>query len=434
VRLNGDESAGGSDGTTMVPMKRREMCRLCATCKLGFRRGTAGTYNCLKCPESNGMTTFLLIIGSFGLLVVVVGLVLNTMSDAGDDLASDALQKIFVNYMQAASLALAFPLEWPDAVQDLLVVQSAISTVGEFFVNPDCQLRVLSAADLFYSKSVAYAFIPLIILVAAGIFWLLAGRFYYKSSFFAPRGIGGQSRKDPNKTYPIDQFILCVVILLYLVYPTLCKQTFRLFTCVKVKEHWYLSQDMQTECYLLSHLTMVLFVGVPQIIAYVIGLPLGAFVIMYKKHAKRNSHHVKYRYGILYSGFRRNQLYWECIVALRKVSIAAVTVLVSEFGVGMQIHVALFILMVSLTVHLVAHPFMVRKLFFCCGVVVEFFPMVSYLFFILVLHTVLLVLHNTSCLFFSLTALFFCSRATSYPLNTFDSLNGTCLNITKQAV
>jgi hypothetical protein len=46
------------------------------------------------------------------------------------------------------------------------------------------------------------------------------------------------------------------------------------------------------------------------------------------------------------------------------VSIAAVTVLVSEFGVGMQIHVALFILMVSLTVHLVAHPFMVRKLFF----------------------------------------------------------------------
>ena len=90
---------------------------------------------------------------------------------------------------------------------------------------------------------------------------------------------------------------------------------------------------------------------------FFLGLPLLAFIIMYKKHTKRNSHHVKYRYGILYSGFRKNMLYWECVVALRKISISAVTVLVREFGVGMQIHVALLVLMGSLTLHLVAKPF-----------------------------------------------------------------------------
>ena len=54
----------------------------------------------------------LLVLGSIGLFVAMVALVLNTMSDAGNDLASDALQKIFVNYLQAAALALAFPLDW----------------------------------------------------------------------------------------------------------------------------------------------------------------------------------------------------------------------------------------------------------------------------------------------------------------------------------
>ena len=103
-----------------------------------------------------------------------------------------------------------------------------------------------------------------------------------------------------------------------------------------------------------------------------------------------------------------------CIVALRKVSIAAVTVLVSEFGVGMQIHVALFVLMVSLTVHLVAHPFMVRKLFFFCGVVDESFQWfhICFLFLYCIhmfsfLYCALLVVHTYIMLLFFLTDLIF---------------------------
>jgi len=357
---SGSESDGRNQeevapsGATM----RRKTCRLCATCKRGFRRGSSGSYDCLKCPpKESGITTFLLVLGSIGLGLAMVALVLNTMSDAGNDLASDALQKIFVNYLQAAALALAFPLQWPPAVKNILVIQGAISTVGEFFVNPDCQLRTLTAAELFYSKSMAYAIIPFILLVTSATFWFLVGK-WQKQPWYAPRGINRVSRRDPNTTYPSDRFILSVVILLYLVYPTLCKQTFRLFNCLEIHGHWYLSQDLEVECYHGTHLTMILLVGIPQILAYVIGLPLMAFVIMYRKHTIRNSHHVKYRYGILYSGFRKNMLYWECVVALRKVSISAVTVLVSEFGVGMQIHLALLVLMVSLTIHLAARPFM----------------------------------------------------------------------------
>ena len=252
-------------------MIQRRTCRFCATCKVGYRRGTG--YECLKCPpESSGLTIFLLVLGSVGLLVAIVALILNTMSDAGNDLASDALQKIFVNYLQAAALALAFPLKWPKAINDLLIIQGAISTVGEFFVNPDCQLRLFSAAELFYSKSIAYALIPLILIIVAALFWYLVGRCgSRKQPWNAPRGIDGKSRRDPNSTYPIDRYVLSVVILLYLIYPTLCKQSFRLFTCIEFGGRSYLSQDLEVECYRNVHLTMVLFIGVPQILAYVIG-------------------------------------------------------------------------------------------------------------------------------------------------------------------
>ena len=349
------------DGTTTITVvhHQRHICRLCATCKFGYRRSSAGTYQCFKCQESETLETFLLFVGSIGLLLAIVGLVLNTMSDAGNDLASDALQKIFVNYLQAAALALSFPLKWPKMVKDLLVLQGAISTVGEFFINPDCQLDDLSASELFYSKAIAYATIPFVISLACALFWYVLGAFYYKTTWSAPRSIDGKSRRDPHTTYPVDRYILSVVILLYLIYPTLCKSSFRIFTCVEIGHgKWYLSQDLEVECYQGSHLNMVLFVGVPTLLLYVIGLPFMAFVIMYKKHSVRNSHHVKYRYGILYSGFRKKRLYWECIIAVRKVSISAVTVLVSEFGVDMQIHVALLVLMISLTLHLVSNPFM----------------------------------------------------------------------------
>jgi hypothetical protein len=170
---------------------------------------------------------------------------------------------------------------------------------------------------------------------------------------------------NQNKPYPdpepCDQFIFSVVVLMYLLYPTLCKQVFRLFACVEIgPKKWYFSVDLQVECYIGYHLTMVLLVGVPKVLLYIFGLPILGLYIMYQNHEKRSEAKIKYRYGLLYSGYRPGMLYWEVVTAFRKVFVAGLAVLASDIGVSMQIHVGMFVLMVFLCSHLTLKPYVER--------------------------------------------------------------------------
>ena len=406
--------------TTSQPMV---MCRVCGTCRRGFSRGIGGaSYRCSKCPESSDMTFFLLILALLSLLMIIVVLVLNAMADAAKDLASDALQKIIVNYLQAAAIALSFPLQWPEMLVTFFNMQGAISTVGEFIVNPDCQLSWMTPASIFYVKLAAFACLPFAMILVSYIWWRVVAHCIRKVPWSTaseeteaaaagpsstPPGpsngatneggnvegplpssgaaddssAGGEGEAGSNEggnesesesesesegaavsidPDPKDQFILSCVILLYLLYPTLCKQVFRLFTCVDIGNKWYLSADLQVECFLGKHLTMVLLLGVPQLLVYIVGLPLLGFSIMYFSGEHRKHPKMKYRFGVLYAGYRPEMLYWEVFVALRKVLVSALVVLVSEIGVSMQIHLGMFVLMFALVAHLFAKPFVTK--------------------------------------------------------------------------
>ena len=377
------------------------LCRVCGTCRSGYSRELGGSsYRCLKCPENSQTTMALLVFSIFLLLCIVVVLVLNAMADAGQDLASDALQKIMVNYLQAAAIALSFPLKWPTALVTYFNMEGAISTVGDFLVNPDCQLSSMSASSVFYGKLLAYAVLPFVLVALCYVWWRIVAlciRNVPWSTSAADDAAEGQidiitspgpgidrvesDNKDATNTTdnhsnhsnrnnrnnmqkpnpdPKDQFILSVVIFMYLIYPTLCKQVFRLFTCVEIGSKWYLSADLQVECFVKDHLTVVLVLGVPQLLLYIFGLPFVALGIMYRYHSYRSDPTIKYRFGVLYSGYRPGMLYWEVAVALRKVLVAGLAVLVSEVGVSMQIHLGMFVLMFSLIAHLLARPFVSR--------------------------------------------------------------------------
>ena len=86
---------------------------------------------------------------------------------------------------------------------------------------------------------------------------------------------------------------------------------------------------------------------VPQILLYIIGLPLSVFVLL--RRWKARIHHdasFRMRFGFLYSGFRRE--WWESIIASRKVAV----VLIRTFGtllnsVYMQAFLAILVVFVS---------------------------------------------------------------------------------------
>ena len=240
-------------------------------------------------------------LGFFVTLLVLCFVVGGAIADAGQQTLSSAVQKITLNYMQVASLALAFPLRWPPALESLFEFQSAVSTVGEALINPDCVMTSSSASALFYNKQAGFAAIPFVAVLVAFVFWFLYGR-VKKTPFFAKRKKPREGEKVVST--PKDKFVVTLCIVVYLIFPTLCSQAFQIFDCRTIAGMQYLAVDLEHPCYEGVHLTAVLTLGVGQLIGFVFGLPLLVLFFLRRNRKMQGGlkrHVVQFRYGLFFS-------------------------------------------------------------------------------------------------------------------------------------
>jgi len=128
--------------------------------------------------------------------------------------------------------------------------------------------------------------------------------------------------------------------------------------CQRIGNDAYLMVSLQEPCFKGRHLDHVLMLTLPQIILYVIGLPLAGTMLLL--HNKDRLHEKSFytRYGLLYLGYRDERAWWELVVALRKVAIVSVGTFGTLLGVvDVQAHLALLMVFVSIVVHLLGKPF-----------------------------------------------------------------------------
>jgi hypothetical protein len=332
-------------------------CRLCASCAPGYKR--AGQARCKKCPD---VTTNRILL-AVGILAMILGAsVLIYMAieaaDAADNI-SDAMKKIIINYLQVTSLAAGFPLKWPEPVESMFAAMSAISSAGQHILSPDCELSWMEPAEAFYSKQVGFAGLPLLIFLASKIIWTIIIPFYHHCTKVDPSTLKAHEepiRRSPS--YYLDRTILTDIVFFYFLYPTQVKQAIAMFACNKIGSKWYLSADLQEVCLEGRHLWWMTTLGFAQIGAYVVGLPLLGFVLLAKNRYKLHQRQIRFRYGLLYAGYRRKTFWWECVIALRKVMFVVIAgVFGSRMGPDLQCFVALFVLFWFFNFHLSAHPF-----------------------------------------------------------------------------
>jgi len=228
-------------------------------------------------------------------------------------------------------------------------IQGAVSTVGEHLVNPDCVTTSSTAAELYYSKQQAFALLPCIIVLISFLIWYLYGK-KIKVDFFA-------KRKSKDDTTLKDKFVVTVTSVMYLLYPTLCKNAFGMFDCKWIGNTQYLKADLEEECYIGRHLTAVWTVGVSQLIMYVIGLPCVVLFFLYRNREHLEDRVVQTRYGLFYSGYKPTRFFWETIITARKVAVVALSVFGPELGPEKQALVALLILLICIVFEIYGDPF-----------------------------------------------------------------------------
>jgi hypothetical protein len=163
-----------------------------------------------------------------------------------------------------------------------------------------------------------------------------------------------------------DKIILSSTIIMFILYPTICAQIFKLLACqpyvdpsdgdgVPSKQS-YLLHDMELPCYDTLHSAFLVTVGFPSIIVWIIGFPLVSIFVLFW-HKGQWTDRSLYRYAMFLNGYKPEHFFWECIIAIRKATLTFVSVYFAHMGVMAQAYAGIFVLFVFLCAHVGAQPF-----------------------------------------------------------------------------
>ncbi len=261
------------------------------------------------------------------------------------------------------SLAAGIPLEWPDSIETMFESFSVMSSAGSTLLIPDCELSHLPAARAYYLKQTVYAFVPVIIVFLCFLVWTMIW-------LACGKCVAAKRRKNHRLTISNvkDYAILSTVLLLFLAYPMQVRLALSMVRCVPVGNNSYLMADLEETCFEGRHASFIGLLFVPQLLLYIVGLPLAALAIIlcngnhiHHEHTLDSLHASKRfrtRYGLLYMGYAKDRAWWEVVIAFRKVLIVMISSSGSYAdGVELQAYMALILVFASIMVHLIGKPF-----------------------------------------------------------------------------
>mmetsp|Transcript_20803 Transcript_20803/g.19837 ORF Transcript_20803/g.19837 Transcript_20803/m.19837 type:complete len:239 (-) Transcript_20803:241-957(-) len=104
------------------------------------------------------------------------------------------------------------------------------------------------------------------------------------------------------------------MVLIMMLYPTITSYTFGIFNCVTIEEVSYLVRDFNVVCYSDSHIKSILVFGLPSLFIWVIGFPVGLYIMLYRRKSKLTEKDTIKRYGIYYIGLTDERFYWQLAV------------------------------------------------------------------------------------------------------------------------
>jgi hypothetical protein len=267
-----------SNASCSIRLGFKETSRLCHACASNCRR--EGQNQCATCPDP-GQNWGLIILGVLTILVILVYSIRTTLTEGSNMDLSQSAKKILLNYLQVVALARTFPLRWPSALTTLFGMQGAMSTLGEHVVNVDCLVDSGSSAGMFFWKQGVFALLPLFSAFLAFVFWFFYGICTAKPFDAKRTSAGHQTTKD--------KWVTSVTIIIFLVYPTLCEHALGMFSCKWIGSKQYLQVDLEEPCFEGRHTIMIVLLAVPQLLVYVLGLPVLVLVFLIRNNGASGS-------------------------------------------------------------------------------------------------------------------------------------------------
>eukprot|EP00944_MAST-04C_sp_MAST-4C-sp1_P001290 g1290.t1 len=293
-------------------------CRLCTSCTENFRRGYASP-RCKKCPKLNVLW---LVVVFFIMVLIFTFLLRLGLSSSGRKRYSGHQRRMMLSYMQMNTLLASIGIEWPREMYVLFDIQSAISTVGDHVLKIDCVLSNTRPEQLVLYLQAGYALTPFI--AALALYLLMP---YCR---FRLRGEESIKILQTRK----NMFLKAIVLLLYMTYPSLARQSFTFWHCVGIKGRCVYSEDGAVYPDIAEHVCEsmegytwkgdfdhgygdYLFMATE----------LQSYIILWRHRRSGNleKSEILFCYGLLYDGYRNSTWWWQMVIAYTKALVVFVS-------------------------------------------------------------------------------------------------------------
>ena len=349
---------------------------LCTSCVAGF--GKQGK-ECVKCMDDTAADVAVTLT-RMAFLSIFILLYIEKSRRSGASTKSTpfaTMIKISLSHMQIISLALSYPMLWPPEVDYMFRIFESIG-----YLDALLPLGCAMPASNVYIKSAIYMVSPFLIFFAMTVIDILR---------FAMCGSSTKTSKmedkkttaaaTPDKFCSMVRFVPVYFLTVGLLYPTLAKSAFKMFTCTKlhyynvetakmeVREH--LLADPNTPCYDDAHSSAMMLVGMPGLLVHVLGFPLLISILLLrhrrdimKPRLDLIPTNVLRMVGFAFRAFEPDYYWWSVWRITRKTLMIMTTVFLNQVHIKVKVLSGVFLLALSVAVHIRQMPFRSPRLDF----------------------------------------------------------------------
>ncbi|CAI2364782.1 unnamed protein product [Moneuplotes crassus] len=296
---------------------------LCAKCSVSENEKyhPSTNFECSKCPSP--------ILNAFefiGFQIIALGfiyfIIIINIRKKGENQLS-ILLRIFTNYTQLIAAILSFNIKFPNIFEDVSSQSDRVSSPERTFFSFDCfidnnEVRMFAPSNELF-KLVLYLFLPIFLLIV-----LSSGILLYRLVMHFVK---------PEMTHDLKRYIaISFICIIFIFHPTMTFQSLRVFQCAIVdKEDSRMMMHMDYKCFSGDHLKWIFLVGFPILVIWVIGMPVIAFIILYKKRSTLDSPQKQKYLLLLYQGLKNDAFYWELVNTFRKFLVLSFNIFLSTY-------------------------------------------------------------------------------------------------------
>ncbi|TNV88056.1 hypothetical protein FGO68_gene6920 [Halteria grandinella] len=347
---------------------------LCASCNKGYTLKQQSR-ECKKCPT---IVINSLILAAFAVLalVIIIVLVWSNLKSSGEEERNylPVYFRILVNHLQVVTLVASFDFNQPEEFKTFFKGFKPVAEAQSEIFSVDCLLYYYShdsSIKPYYVKSIVLFALPPAMIILSIFAWLLI----YQKKVLQKKAIQSDqldnevidksSKIFEDKDKQLEELdrstkekeaigdfsgniILTIIVILFLVHPTITREMFNLFkqailhlilySCKTIEGVERLYLDLEAICYQGQHSIASSWFGVPSLIIYGAGIPFIGFLAIYRNRYNLERSFVKQRYGFLYNGYKTGHAsYWEIFVIYRKVVIIFIQVYFVQNGKLVQV-------------------------------------------------------------------------------------------------